>query len=430
MATPVSNTEREEEVYLLDYLVVLAKHSGMIIYTSAAMAALTLLILLLTPNKYTATARVLPPQQNLTLSSQLLEMLGGSTLPTSASSGLSGLAAGMLGFKSPGEVYVGMLCGNNIADRIIERFRLRDDYRSWLSSGEPYIEDVRENLRKNLEIKTEEEGLISVAVTDEDPQRAAAMANAFIEELDKLLQRMAHQEAKDRLEFLEQERRQASQNLSAAEEAVRAFSEKSKVIQIDDQTRGMIEYIASLRAAIDAKEVQLRVLRQQATPYNFDVIQLETELKGLRERLENAETQADQTCIGDICIPTSKVPALGLEYIRLYREVKYQEGLYQLYTRMVEIARIDLLRDSAVVQAVDNALPPEKKSRPKRLLISMAVGFGVFFLMIFMAVVYEYCQQTVNNEADNQRVALLKSHWEGWRTSFNQILSLFSKNKN
>ena len=187
--------------------------------------------------------------------------------------------------------------------------------------------------------------MIAIEVTDKDPKRAAEMANAFAEELDKLLQGLAVQEAKSRLAFLEKERLQTNQNLTKAENALRTFSEQNSVIQIDTQTRGVLEYIARLRAEIDAKEVRVQVMRQQATPYNYDVVRLETEIKGLRDKLASAEKQYDQACAGDVCLTTAKVPALGLEYMRLYREVKFQDALYQLYTKMVELARLDMVKD-------------------------------------------------------------------------------------
>jgi len=405
----------DEEVHLLDYFLVLAKHSQMVIFTSVAVTMLTLLVLLCAPNQYTAMASVLPPQQNMTLSAQLIENLGGSAL-SSTSSGIGGMAAGMLGIKTPADLYVGMLTCNTILDRIIERFKLKELY------DKEYIEDVREKLSERAQISLADEGLINVAVTDEDPRRAAEMANAFIEELDKLLQKMAIHEAKGRQDFLEKERAQASRNLTKAEEALRAFSEQRSVIQIEDQTKGMLEYIANLRAAIDAKEVELQVLRQQATPYNYQVINLETELKSLKEKLHAAETQADQACIGDVCIATSKVPALGLEYMRLYREVKYQEGLYQLYTRMVEIARMDTVRDVAVIQTVDRATPPERESKPKRIIIAGLVGIASFFMMIFMAFGLEYCQNSAYSESDAPRLKQLANYAHQWRQDVQSLL--------
>ena len=210
--------------------------------------------------------------------------------PGAPSGGMAGMAAGFLGLKSPSDLYAGMMTGNTIFDRIIERFNLRRIYK------EKYIETTRKALSKRANISAQKDGMITIEVTDKDPKRAAEMANAFAEELDKLLQGLAVQEAKGRLAFLEKERLQTSQNLTKAENALRTFSEQNSVIQIDTQTRGVLEYIAQLRAEIDAKEVQIQVMRQQATPYNYDVVRLETELKGLREKLASAEKQYDQTC--------------------------------------------------------------------------------------------------------------------------------------
>ena len=411
----------EDEIHLLDVLLVLAKYSYMVIYTSIAVAMLTLLVLCCIPNQYTARASLLPPQQNLTMSAQLLDSLGGGTLPSANSGGLGGMAAGLLGLKSPGEIYVGMLTSNTILDRIIERFNLRELY------GAKFIESARKDLSNSAVISAGQDGLITIEVTDENPRQAAAMANAFVEELDNLLQRMASKEAMSRLSFLEKELAQASHNLTKAEETLRTFSEQRSVIQIEDQTKGMLEYIASLRAAIDAKEVELQVLRQQATPFNYQVINLETELKSLKEKLRAAEAQTDQTCIGDVCIATSKVPALGLEYIRLYREVKFQEGLYQLYTRMVEIARIDMVRDVSVIQTVDQAIPPEKKSN-KRGLPAMLTGIATGFMMIFVAFGCEYVQNTAQSETETSRIEQLRIYVKQWRHDAQRVYSQFKRN--
>ena len=403
----------DDEIHLLDFLLVLAKYSRMIIYSSVAVMALTFLILLILPDKYTATARLLPPQQNMTLSAQLLNSLGGGGTPGAPviGAGMGGTAAGLLGLKSPSELYVGMLTGNTIFDRIIERFDLRKLFK------EKYIEAARKALNKKASISAQREGMIAIAVTDSDPKRAAELANAFAEELDRLLQGLAVQEAKSRLAFLEKERLQTSQNLTKAENTLRGFSEQNNVIQIDTQTRGALEYIAQMRAEIDAKEVRLQVMRQQATPYNYDVVRLETELKGLREKLANAEKQYDQACAGDVCLTTAKVPALGLEYMRLYREVKFQDALYQLYTKMAELARLDMAKDFSLVQVVDPAQPPERRSN-KLLLPTALVGLGTCFMMILFAFGCEYWQNAKGREENSRRLSLIKDNLKWWARPF------------
>lgn len=413
---------KEDEVHLLDYLIVLAKHSRMIIYASLMVTVLTYLVIFMMPNKYTATARILPPQQNFTLSAQLLNSLGGGITPGASGgpAGVGGMAASLLGLKSPGDLYVGMLSGDAIADRIINRFYLRKIYKK------KYIEDVRKQLRNLSKISsTLKTGLIQIQVTDIDHQRAAEMANAFVEELDRLLKNLAVQEAGSRLAFLEKERDQANQNLTKSEEALRTFSEQKSVIQIDTQTRGVLDRIAHLRGEIDTKEVQIQVLRQQATPFNYDVKRLETEVSGLKEKLQTAEKQWDQTSGGDVSLTTSKVPALGLEYLRLYREVKFQEGLYQLYIRMVELARLDMARDISVVQVVDQAQPPEKRSNT-RLTSAVLAGGGAFFIIFLVVLGREHLEKTRNQE-EERRLSILAGYCQPFLNQLARIRSLTGK---
>ena len=417
---------KEDEVHLLDYLIIMAKHSRMIIYTSIMVTVLTYLLLFIRPNQYTATARLLPPQQNLTLSAQLLSSLGGGVTPgisgpAGALGGIGGMASSLLGLKTPGDLYVGMLTGNAISDRIIDRFHLRKIYKT------KYIEDVRKNLGNFAKISTERKsGLIEIQVTDQDRQRAAEMANAFVEELDKLLNNLAVREASARLAFLEKERDQANQNLVRSEEALRTFAEQKSVIQIDTQTKGVLEYIARLRAEIDAKEVQIQVLRQQATPFNYDVKRLETEVSGLKEKLQTAEKEYDPNCVGNVCLATSKVPALGLEYLRLYQEVKFRDSLYQLYSRMVELARLDIARNISIVQVVDQARPPEKRSNT-RVKWAFLAGGGTFFMMFFVALGREQLENVRSQEEEARRLSILAGYCQPFLNQLARIRSLTGK---
>jgi capsule polysaccharide export protein KpsE/RkpR len=331
---------------------------------------------------------------------------------------MGGMAASLLGLKSPGEVFVSMMNSDTVRDRIIDRFNLMKLY------GTKFIEDARKKMSKNAKIMAgKKDGILVIEVTSTAPKLAAEMANAFIDELEKLLQSLANQEAKGRLAFLEKERLQTSQNLTKAEEAMRHFSEKNSVLQIDTQTKGALEYIARLRAEIDSKEVSIQVLRQQATPFNYDVVRLETEIKGMKEKLRTAECQYDSN-LTDVCLPTNKTPGLALEYIRLYREAKFQESLYQLYIKLVEIARMDMARDIAVIQVVDAAKPPEKRSN-KRLIPSLLAGMVTFFMMIFVAFGREYIQNMNNNGYDDRRLSVLKDYLKSWMDMLTRIKKVF-----
>jgi tyrosine-protein kinase Etk/Wzc len=412
-----------DKYHLLDYLIVVAKHGGTIFYATLAAMTLSYIILLILPNQYTAATRILPPQEKLTLSAQLLNSLGGLGTPGTPASGIfgGGMAANFLGLKSPSDLYAGMMTSNTISDSIIKRFHLRKLYKA------KYIEDARNTLKKRAEIHVnKKDGVISIEVTDKDAQRAAAMANAFAEELDILLQRLIRQEASTRLAFLEKERLQASQNLSQAENALRAFSEKNNVLQINTQTRQVLEYIARLRAEVDAKEVQAQVLRQQATPNNYDVVRLETEVKALKNKLKNVENRYDQNCVGDVCLESSKVPTLGLDYFRLYREVKFQEWLYQFYIKMVELARLDTAKNVSTILLMDRALPPEKRSN-KRLPPVLVIGLGTFSLVSFVMFARENWEKLVSSRSTGEilRWQLLANYLSQWWHGAIRLVSWF-----
>lgn len=418
MAEPTKNsTVNNEEATFLDYILMLAKHSRMIIYTSMAVTVLTYVILLILPNTYKASARLLPPQQKLTLSAQLLNSLGGAGTPGVSLLGPmgGGMGASLLGLKSPSDLYAGMMAGNTIFDRIIEHFKLRQVYKA------KYIEDARLALIRRVNIGVDKKaGVITIEVTDKDPKRAADIANAFPEELEKLLQRLTFQEASGRLAFLERERSQVNQHLAIAENALRCFSEKNSVIQIDAQTRSVLEYIARLRAEVDAKEVQIQVMRQQATSNNYDVVRAETEVKGLKNKLKTAESQHDQVSVGDICLTGSKIPSLGLEYLQLYREVKFQEGLYQFYLKMVELARLDMVKDVPSVQLIDRAIPPEKRSN-KRLPTTLMAGIMTFVLLSFVALIRESLGKVDGSEGDSLRRKQILGYMQLWRQDVQRL---------
>ncbi len=417
MNTQDERVRQLEDVHLLDYAVVLARHSRKIVYTTLIVGLLTLLVVFLLPKKYTATARIVPPQQNLTLSAQITEGLGGAMIPGRAAFGaLSGFAESLLGLKSPGDFYLGLLQSETISDRIIARFDLRKEFKA------TYIEDARSELEKIAKFRSTRHGLIAVEVTHREPAKAAAIANAYLEELANLLREMADQEASERLTFLERERREAGLRLAKAEEELRQFSEKNIVLLPDAQTRSMLEYIASLKAAIDFREVELQVYKQWATPFNFQVQQVETELKALREKLRQAE--GPESSPGDasqVMIAVSKLPTLGLEYLRLYREVRYQEGLYRVFSKLAEIARLDHARDALVLQVVDHAKPPEKKSYPKRLVILLIVTGATFLIMILSAFIFEHFSAFPQSPEDRDRRQRFQAALEPWRQDLRRL---------
>jgi capsule polysaccharide export protein KpsE/RkpR len=419
MDEPVNKTRpSEDEVFLLDYLIILAKHSRMIIFVSAAATLLIYGLLFCSPNSYKAKALILLPQQNMTLSAQLLDDLGARVSPGVGGGGLGGGMASLLGLKTPGEMYTSMLQSDPVLDNIVTRFRLMDIYES------KYLEEARETLKKNVDFTPgSKDNIVGIEVTCTTPELAAEIANVFIKELDQLLQRMSIQETEGRLAFLQKQRLRASQDLNKAQESLRQFSEEKSVLHLETQTKLAVEYIARLRAEIDVREVSIQVLRQRATPLNYEVVRVEAEIKGLREKLRSAESQIGD-CVSDVCMPASKTPDLAMKYLDLFREAKFQEGLYTLYSKLVEFAHLDMSRDVSVIQVVALAIPPERRSN-KRLLPALVVGTIIFFMMVLIAFGLEYWQNANKREDDAQRLTLLKGYLTPWANVLIRMKNIF-----
>jgi uncharacterized protein involved in exopolysaccharide biosynthesis len=250
-----------------------------------------------------------------------------------------------------------------------------------------YREKRRSDARKAFEKFTDienglKDGLIRISVTDKDSRRAAEMANAYVDEYKKLSATIAVTEASQRRLFFEQQLVQAKENLADAEEALKRTQQKTGLIQLDGQARAVIESVAQLRGQVAAKEVQIRAMHQFAAEQNPDLQLAEQELAGLQSEVARMGAGSGSSS-GDFLMPKGSVPQAGLDYVRKLRDMKYNETIFELLAKQFEIAKIDEARQGSVVQLVDKAIPPDKKSSPKRLLIVACSTVAGFVLAIF-----------------------------------------------
>jgi uncharacterized protein involved in exopolysaccharide biosynthesis len=384
-----------DEISLLDLLIVLAKHKRIVVGVPFVAAILSASASLLLPNYYTGTTRILPPQQSASAATALLNQLGG------AFGGLAGAAGGALGLRNPSELYVGMLKSRTIADKLITRFDLGKVY------DEDYISETRKRLAKETTISTGRDGIITVEVDDKDTKRAADLANGYVEELKKLTKVLAVTEASQRRLFFEQQLLQAKDSLTAAEITARQGLQKGGIAQVDAQGRSMIEVTARLRAQISAKEVQLGAMRTFAAEGNPELQRTQQELEALRRELSRNE--------GSSATPAANMDAnraSGLDNLGRLRDVKYYEFLYELLAKQYELAKIDEAKDATIIQVVDKAIEPDRKSRPKRSLIVIFVTFAT----LIGAVIWVFVREAVTRGGSEQtaRLNALRSYLR-WR---------------
>lgn len=368
----------EDEVSLLDLLIVLASRKWLIAKVTFVCGIIGLVIALILPKEFTAMSTVMPPEQNNSLSSMLESQLGGlGGLVSLAGGGAAGL------LKNPNDQYVAMFKSRTVEDATIHQFDLQKEYRQKLLSR------TRKVFESHFKVTgSEKDGFLHVSVTDRNPQRAAAMANGWVDQFRKLSQHLAVGAASERRAFFDAQLEAAKDNLANAEEALKSVQEKTGMIQLNAQTQALIESAAVLRAQIVARQVQLQALQTFATNQNSQVVELEQELAGLRAQLAKLGGNGEVSAAG-LMLPKGAVPQASLEYARKLRDVKYQQTLFEILARQVEMAKLDEARRGAMIQVVDPALVPDHKSSPHRaliVLIALVLGLiGALLVVLIQA---------------------------------------------
>jgi len=293
-----------------------------------------------------------------------------------------------------------MLKSRTVADNLITRFELGKVY------DEDRLSDVRRRLEKETTIAAGKDGIITVDVDDKDPKRAAEMANAYVDELIKLTKVLAVTEASQRRLFFERQLLQVKDNLIAAEIAARQGLQKGGLAQVDAQGRSMIEVTARLRAQISAKEVQIGSMRTFAAEGNPELQRTQQELEALRRELGRVEGASPIAALGKGEASGSS----GLDNLGRLRDVKYYEFLYELLAKQYELAKIDEAKDATVVQVMDKALEPDRRSKPMRSLIVGSTAVVAGLLAVLWAFVWEAGERTRANPQQAQRLNLLRRY--------------------
>jgi uncharacterized protein involved in exopolysaccharide biosynthesis len=388
-----------EEISLIDLLIVVAERKRLVLIITVVFAILAIVISLILPPRYTAAVALLPPQQNSSMGAALASQLGnlGSSL-----GGVAALAGGSLGIKNPNEMFVGMLRSRTVEDAMVQHFGLMQEYHA------RYPSDARKSFEDHATLDVDsKDGLIHIYIVDRDPKRAAEIANGYVVQFRNLSQNLAITEASQRRFFFQQELEEAKNNLANAEEALKKTEQTTGVIQLDSQAKALIETATSLRAQITAREVQIQGMETYATGENSQLIQAQRELDSLRAQL--AKLGGSEDTSGELLVTKGRVTDAGLDYVRKLRDVKYYETIFEILARQFEIAKLDEAKQGALIQVVDSAVPPDKRSFPKRGIIVIVATASGFFIGIFIALFQGGFERVKADQETRTKLASLRS---------------------
>jgi tyrosine-protein kinase Etk/Wzc len=352
-------SEQSEEISLVDLLMIFAENKKLLIAAPSLVGLITLGATFVLPPTYTASAQILPPQQQSGAMAALIGSIGGVA---------GALGGGLSGLKNPSDQWVAMLKSRTVADEIVKRFDLKTVYESDLN------ELARRKLESNSKVSAGKDGLIDIEVDDEDPERAAGLARAYIDELQKMMNSLAVTDAAQRRLFFEKQLNEAKSNLIQAEILLKEGAINASVLKASPDVA--VAQLAQAQAAVAAQEVKLKTMSSGMTASHPEYQQAQRELDGLKIQLRLIEQENP-----------AQARTKGAEYITRYREFKYQETLFELFARQYELARADEARDGSLIQVVDEPQVPERRSKPKRMLttvLATAIGFigACLFIMV------------------------------------------------
>ena len=341
---------------------------------------LSLIVAFLIPKRFESIARLMPPDQTgpgtALLGAALSTTAGsgaasGSGLASSLGPSLGNVASGLLGMKNTGDLFVGILESRSVEDDVISHFDLRKVY--W----DRYMNDARKDLENYTDISTDRKsGIITIKVTDKDPRRAAAMAQEYVEQLNRVLSRVNTTAAHRERIFLEDRLVQVRQDLEKAETGFSEFASKNTALDIPAQGKAMIEAAATLEGELVGAQTELQGVKQIYSDNNVRVRSLQARVEEIRRQLEKLggkfDSAPDLNDQGDVGMYPSirKLPLLGVNYADLYRNTKVEEAAFESLTAEYELAKVEEAKETPTAKIIDDPDVPERKSFPPRLLIA------------------------------------------------------------
>jgi tyrosine-protein kinase Etk/Wzc len=381
---PMGMQGDEDEISLLDLLQTIVDNLRLLVLGPLAVGLTALGISFLIPPTYTAKTQFLPPQQQQSAAASMLASLGS----------LGGLAGAVGGIKNPADQFLAYMKSVTVQDALIERFNLIERYETKTKT------DARLALTGSVRAASGKDGLISVEVDDKDPKFAADLANAHVEELGKLLGKLATTEAQQRRLFFEKQLIQAKEKLIQSEIELKSTGVSGSVLKSNPASA--VAAVASLQAGVTAQEVKLGAMRGYLAETAPEFKQALNELANLKAQLVMQEKDS----------PANSNMSVQGDYVSKYREFKYNETLFELFAKQFEIAKIDESREGAVIQILDSAQPPERKSKPKKALIASFVTLAAGCALILFVFIRQALKNAGKDQESSNKLKHLKASWQ------------------
>jgi capsule polysaccharide export protein KpsE/RkpR len=336
--------------------------------------AASLTLALVIPPQFKSTVQLMPPDQQAANLSSLASLAGRST----GTGALAGLAGDLLGQRTSGDLFVGVLESRTVRSALVTKFDLRKVYKKKL------WEDAGKRLSKETEITQDKKsGIVTITVEDRSPQRAADMAQEYVDQLDRVMTQLNTSSAHREREFLEGRLQQVSQSLETAERDFSLFASANAAVDIPEQGKAMVEAASTLEGQLIAAQTELQGLREIYADDNVRVRAMQARVNELQSQMDKLggkpgglDTAASTS--GDLYPSIRKLPLLGVQYADLLRNTKVQEAVFEALTQEYELAKVAEAKEVPSVKVLDAPNIAERKSSPPRRVITIVGTLLVF----------------------------------------------------
>jgi tyrosine-protein kinase Etk/Wzc len=409
--------DKKEQHTTWEIISVFIKWRRLMVFNFIAAAILTFIIASFMPKYYSSSASLFPPERDNGGLGLATSLLGGGL-----GSLLSGSGMSLPTFATLSDVYASILRSRIVAEGVLDKNNMQEVYE--IESREKALGQ----LQGSTNITVQPDGIIIISCEDKDPSRAAVLVQSFIDELNRINSDVRIDKATATRQFIGERLEQSKIDLADAENAFKEFQEKYKTIGLDAQMNAMIGNLAELKSQQVLAEVELGVLKRTFLPTHMQVKQKEAQIAELNKQIKKIEEGSPDGQGSDVfAIPFSEAPELSLQLVRLTRELKIQEAIFELLTQQYEQAKITEKQDTPTIQVLDPPRVPEFKSRPKRLIMSAIAGILAVMMSVVVVFIKEFIDR--NKEANTQTYKYMESILQTLKTDFYAFRSLFASKK-
>jgi tyrosine-protein kinase Etk/Wzc len=390
----MSNATSEIRIDVLDSIMVLSQWKKTILFTTLLFVGTALVLALTMHPQYIATTVVIPKEDNMDVVSSFIK-----NMPMAKSQLKGNIFSPATDIEN---VYLAVLKSRKLQLDVIHTFDLAEVYK--FKKGRYFIEDVLTVFNKHVKSYISDEGMLFVKVEDERPKRAADIANYITSVMDNIYGNLAVETARNRRIFLEDRLRIIKKDLRNCEDSLTHFQVVNRIVDVEQQAKATIDAGAMVEAKLLATELELNIAKKTFTPDNQKIKEMETNLAEMKKQRE-ALTDVRES---SLLLPLKIAPQVGIEFVRLKRNLKVQELAFEFIMQQYEAAKFEEAKNTPHVQILDRADPPEKRSKPKRKrMVAIAFLLSMIFNFIIVNILENVKRMRRNNTENYRKIVMI-----------------------